>query len=193
MDDLKAAIDEAYERYAAQPVLARVAGGRPPVRGHGPLNSPVMIVDEAPGEAEEAAARPFAGPPGKLLQRMLAVAGVPWECCYVTSVLCWRPPAGRDPYPYEVQAAYRRLEDEAAVVQPLVVIAAGSAAWRALTRDRGMPFADARLKWHDLDGRRLLCIPHPSSLLRLRSGSERSAWEGTVQGVLARVLSGTAA
>lgn len=193
MDDLSAAMGEAYERYAAQPVLARIAGGRPLVRGCGPLNSPVMIVGEAPGEKEELAGRPFVGPAGKLFQGMLGAAGVPWECCYVTNVLCWRPPANRDPYPYEVQAAYRRLEDEIAVVQPLAVIAAGSAAWRGLTRGEKGPFADARLRWHDLHGRRLLCVPHPSFLLHLRSGPERAAWEGRTREALAQLLPGGAA
>lgn len=192
MEDPKAAMDALYERYAAAPVLAKIADGRRLVRGHGPLKAPVVVVGEAPGEKEDLAGRPFVGPAGKLLRTMFDAAGIPWDCCYFTNVLCWRPPGNRAPYPYEVQAAYERLEGEIALIEPLVVIAAGETAWRGLTKGEVVPFADARLKWHDLGGRPLLAVPHPAFLLRLRSAGERETWERAMTEALAQVMTGSA-
>lgn len=182
-----------YEEYAATPALAKVAGGRQPVRGLGRLDSPLMVVGEAPGEQEELRGYPFAGPAGRMLQDLFREAGVPWGLCYVTNVLPWRPPGNRTPYPFEVQSSYARLAAEADLVDPVVVVAAGATAWKGLTRDDMGPFATARLKWHELNGRRLLAVPHPSYLLHLRGDAERGAWRQAVVGALATVRQRTAA
>lgn len=187
-EDPNEAMNDLYEEYAAQPALARVSEGRPLVRGHGILNAPVVVVGEAPGEQEERQGRPFVGPAGGLLQRIFSDAGVPWALCYVTNVLPWRPPGNRTPYPFEVQCSYSRLAAEVAVVDPVVVIAAGEPAWHCLTRNDMGRFADARFGWHELDGRRLLCLPHPSYLLRLKDPAERAAWERETVEAIARAL-----
>jgi uracil-DNA glycosylase len=165
-----------YEAYAAIPSLARLAEGRTIVRGHGLLDAPLMIVGEAPGEQEVRQGIPFVGPAGKVLRKLFAEAEIPWEYCYVTNVVPWRPPGNRTPYPHEVQASCQRLAAEVTMVDPVVIVAAGDVAWRGLTRNDMGPFADARLRWHEFMGRRLLAIPHPSYLLHLRD-AERAQWE----------------
>jgi uracil-DNA glycosylase family 4 len=183
----EARMAEIYRQYAGQPVLRRIAEGRRLVPGHGPLDAPLMVVGEAPGEQEDKRGVPFTGPAGKLLQKLFAGAGLPWDCCYVTNVLPWRPPGNRDPYPFEVQAAEARLEREAALVDPLVVVAAGAVAWRGLTRSELGPFATEKLKWRELGGRRFIGIPHPSFIMRL-GGAERPQWERAVTEALAMAL-----
>lgn len=173
----EAAMAALYEEYAAQRQLRKIAEHRRLVPGHGMLDAPVVVVGEAPGEKEDQQGRPFVGKAGKVLQAQLSVAGIPWEYCYVTNVLPWRPPANRTPYPFEVQASRKRLAAEVALVDPVVVVAAGSVAWRALAGDELGPFEEARFRWHELDGRRLVAIPHPSYLLHLRSAAEREVWE----------------
>jgi len=157
------------------------------------LDAPVMVVGEAPGEKEDERGRPFVGPAGKLLQAQLAVAGIPWDYCYVTNVLPWRPPGNRTPYPFEIQASRARVAAEAALVDPVVVIAAGAVAWRALTDGSLGRFEDARFRWHELDGRRLLAVPHPSALLHIRSGAEREVWEKATVDALSLALPKSAA
>lgn len=177
-----------YEEYAAQRQLAKIAEGRRLVPGYGMLDAPVVVVGEAPGEKEDEQGRPFVGPAGRLLQFQLSVAGIPWGYCYVTNTLPWRPPANRTPYPFEVQASRARVAAEVALIDPVVVIAAGSVAWSALTAGELGPFEDARFRWQELDGRRLLAIPHPSYLLHLRSAAEREVWEKATVAALSLAL-----
>lgn len=183
---------EAYEAYAAQRELAKLRDGRKMVRGHGPVDAPLMVIGEAPGEQEEKQGRPFVGPAGKLLQKLFFTADLWWECCYVTNVLPWRPPANRTPYPFEVQVSQGRLAEEMSIVDPVVIVAAGDVAWRCITRGNLGPFAEARFRWHELGTRRLLAIPHPSYLLRL-SGEEKVTWTDATIDALFQVLPKTAA
>jgi uracil-DNA glycosylase len=172
----KAAMDSAYEQYAKIPLLAELADGRRLVRGCGPLDSPFTVVGEAPGAEEERSGKPFTGLSGSLLQELFARAGIPWRLCYVTNTVSWRPPGNRTPYPFQVQASAGRLWQEIGIVDPVVVVTAGGTAWRGVTRDRLGRFEEARWKWHDLERRRLLAIPHPAAILR-RTGLDRSQWE----------------
>jgi DNA polymerase len=184
----ESAMDSLYEQYAATPVLAELAAGRKLVRGHGPLDSPFLVVGEAPGAEEEKQGKPFVGPSGSLLQELFHRAGIPWRLCYVTNTVCWRPPGNRTPYPFQVQASWQRLADEITVVDPVVVVAAGSVAWHGVTRKDLGSFETARFQWHDLNGRRLLAVPHPAYILRL-PGDERRQWERQTVDVLAQAVS----
>jgi uracil-DNA glycosylase len=166
-----------YEEYARIPQLARLAEGRRMVRGHGPLDAPLMVVGEAPGEQEERRGRPFVGPAGTLLRDMFGRAGLPWEYCYVTNVVPWRPPANRTPYPFEVQASCERLAAEVTMVDPVVIVAAGDTAWRGLARGDAGRFAEARFQWREFGPRRLVAVPHPSYLLHLKDPAQRAEWE----------------
>src|SRR5437764_75712 len=130
----QAEIARLYEEYAKTAVLQPVADGKRLVPGYGPLDAPMVVVGEAPGATEDQQGRPLTGPSGQLLQRLFAAAGLPWELCYVMNVLPWRPPGNRAPYPFEVIASYDRVAAEVAVIAPLIVVAAGATAWRAVTR-----------------------------------------------------------
>jgi DNA polymerase len=170
-----------YERYAAQQVLAPLAEGRRLVPGHGPPGSPVLVIGEAPGEQEERTGRPFTGPSGQLLQEIFKSAGISWPLCYVTNVIPWRPPGNRTPYPFQVHASWQRVAGEIELVDPEVIIAAGDTAWRGVTQlDMGR-FAAARWKWHELNGRRLLAVPHPAWILRLDDAERSGAVTATVR------------
>jgi DNA polymerase len=190
--DKAARISEIYEEYAANPQLQAVARGRPAVRGHGPLDAPVVVVGEAPGEQEEREGRPFVGPSGKLLQELLRRAGIPWDYCYVTNSLSWRPEGNREPYPFEVMEGWDRLAAEIETVGPRVVIAAGSSAWLGVARNRLgrfaecryrlIPAGDANLSYH------LLGIHHPSWVLR--QGRRQEEAEDTVIRALKMIFAG---
>jgi uracil-DNA glycosylase family 4 len=175
MQDAKqAALAVLYGEYAKITVLRQLAEGRRLVPGHGPLDSPLVVVGEAPGQEEDRQGRPFVGPSGQLLQDLLMRAGLPWEMCYVMNVLPWRPPGNRAPYPFEVQASWLRVSAEIAVIDPLVVVAAGATAWKGVTAGDHGSFPDARFHWSALEGRRLLAIPHPSAILREAKPGERA-------------------
>jgi uracil-DNA glycosylase family 4 len=171
------ALEEIFKRYAADPALADLARGKHMVAPSGRTDSPLMVVGEAPGADEERTGRPFTGPAGRLVRGLFDQAGLPWAWCYVTNTVPWRPDGNRDPYPFEVQHSYARLAEEAELVKPEVIVAAGDVAWRGLTQGDLGRFGDARFRWHDLHGRRLLAIPHPSFILRVGSRFEQEQWK----------------
>jgi uracil-DNA glycosylase family 4 len=175
-DAKRAAIDVLYGEYAKIAVLRQLAEGRRLVPGHGPLDSPLVVVGEAPGAEEDRQGRPFVGPSGQLLQDLFKRAGLPWGMCYVMNVLPWRPPGNRTPYPFEVQVSWMRVAGEIAVIDPVIIVAAGATAWKGVTAGDHGRFADARFHWREVNGRRLLAIPHPSAILR-GSGADRPRLE----------------
>jgi len=168
------ALADLYEEYAGNVIFARLAAGRPVVPGFGPPGA-LAVVGEAPGRDEERLGRPFVGRSGKFLQRMFADAEIPWDLCYVMNVVPWRPPNNRTPYPFEVQASVQRVAAELDIVAPVVVVAAGSVAWEGLGGKSLCPAEDALFRWHDLEGRRVLALPHPARILRMPT-SASAGW-----------------
>jgi len=61
------------------------------VPGEGPANTKIMIIGEAAGRKEDEGGRPFCGPAGKFLDKLLRVAKIDRRKIYITSVLKRRP------------------------------------------------------------------------------------------------------
>ena len=68
-----------------------------------------MLIGEAPGRDEDLQGKPFVGPAGQLLDRMLGAIGLSENDVYITNTVYWRPPGNRTPTP-----------QEAAVCQPFI-------------------------------------------------------------------------
>lgn len=58
----------------------------------GPAHAKIALVGEAPGEQESAQGKPFIGPSGYELRRMLRMVGIDMDQCYRTNVFNQRPP-----------------------------------------------------------------------------------------------------
>jgi uracil-DNA glycosylase len=188
MEDKMAALDRLYAAYAKQDVLQQVADGKRLVPGAGPLDAPLAVVGEAPGETEDRLGEPFVGKSGQLLQHLFARAALPWELCYRTNVLPWRPPANRVPHNFEIVASYDRLADEIAIIGPVVVIAAGATAWQALTRGQRGRFTGAVGHWAESGLLyRLLPVYHPAFILRA-GGAEQDRLEAETVAALHSAL-----
>jgi uracil-DNA glycosylase len=152
------------------------------VFGDGRQRARIVLVGEAPGDAEDLKGHPFVGPAGQLLDRALADAGIERTACYVTNVVKhfkWEPRGKRrlhrTPSPAEVRACLPWLEAEIDAVQPQLVVALGATAARALlghgfslTRQRGAILDAGRGPW-------LAATFHPSAILRRRGEAERRA------------------
>jgi uracil-DNA glycosylase len=52
----------------------------------------IALVGEAPGKEEELFGRPFVGPTGRILDKMLEHAGIERKACFITNVFDERPP-----------------------------------------------------------------------------------------------------
>lgn len=152
------------------------------VMGEGDPRARAMFVGEQPGDEEDAAGRPFVGPAGRLLDRMLEAAGVPRAEIYLTNAVKhfkWMPRGKKRlhqrPGSGEVEACKPWLEAELAVVKPEVLVLLGATAAQALlgrafkvTKSRGVAFAS---RFAPIT----FATVHPSSLLRIPDPVERRA------------------
>lgn len=140
----------------------------------------VMCIGEAPGQEEDRQGRPFVGPSGKLLDRMLHSIGLDRDTAYITNVVPWRPPANRKPTPDEVAVCMPFLSRHIELVDPQVLILFGGAAASAvLAKADGIN--RLRGKWFEFNSPGLprpipvLATFHPAYLLRTPE-AKRSAW-----------------
>src|ERR687885_52042 len=95
------------------------------VPGEGSPAAEVLIVGEAPGASEDRQGRPFVGRAGKLLDELLAEAGLERGDVYITNVLKARPPGNRDPRADEVAHHWPWLERQLAVIRPRLLVPLG--------------------------------------------------------------------
>ncbi len=62
------------------------------VPGEGSENAEIMFIGEAPGWHEDQQGRPFVGPAGQFLDKLLASIDLKREQVYITNVVKGRPP-----------------------------------------------------------------------------------------------------
>jgi len=155
------------------------------VWGEGPIDAPLMLVGEQPGDQEDLQGRPFVGPAGRLLDRALAELGWDRSVAYVTNAVKhfkWVPaPRGKrrmhkTPAQREADACEPWLEREIALVRPQALVALGATASRQLLK-RPVAVLRERGRWIERpDGLPVLVTLHPSALLRLRDDEQEVAY-----------------
>jgi DNA polymerase len=139
-----------------------------------------VFVGEQPGDAEDAAGRPFVGPAGRVFDRALELVGIARDRVYVTNVVKhfkWEPRGKRrihaKPRISEIRACRPWLETELAIIKPRALVCLGATAAQALlgagfkvSIERGT-FVDSPL------APLVMATVHPSSVLRAQTGEER--------------------
>ncbi len=158
----------------------RFAGASRAVFARGSPDAPLMVIGEGPGAEEDAQGAPFVGRAGKLLDKMLAAAGLT-DRVFITNTVFWRPPGNRDPTPAEQQACAPFLERAIALVRPRILLLVGGAAAKSvLQRKEGILSMRGRwFEWRSADGAlELPALPtlHPAFLLR-QAAAKKMAWE----------------
>ena len=121
----------------------RIKNGVFPVIGEGSHYAKIMFVGEAPGKNEAATGRPFCGMSGKLLDELLASAGIPRQEVYITNIVKDRPPLNRDPLPDEITAYGPFLDRQIEIIQPEVIATLGRFSMDYIMRKFGL---EAQLK-----------------------------------------------
>jgi uracil-DNA glycosylase len=151
--------------------------------------SRIMLIGEAPGEAEDRIGRPFVGRAGQLLDRMLSAIGLDRQKVYLANVVPWRPPGNRTPTLQETQICLPFIERQIDLADPEYLVCLGGSAARALLgvhggimRARGSWFPYQRQSGRDIQ---VLAMLHPAFLLR-QPAHKRFAWAD--MRALARVL-----
>jgi uracil-DNA glycosylase family 4 len=134
------------------------------VPGEGNPEAAVVFVGEAPGAKEDALGRPFVGASGKVLDRMLAVAGLSRTDVFITNVLKARPPANRDPRPAEIAHSLPWLHRQLDVIDPRLVVPVGRHAMEVFLPGRVISKEHGHLSV--VHGRSYMPMFHPAAALR---------------------------
>jgi len=134
------------------------------VFGEGSPTAELMFVGEAPGYHEDRQGRPFVGPSGQLLNRLLGGIGLRREDVYICNVLKSRPPRNRDPQPEEIAACRYWLDAQVRLVDPKVVVTLGNFAAKTLL-DTTTGITRLRGRTYPFQGRVLLPTFHPAAAL----------------------------
>ncbi|HEV8650413.1 MAG TPA: uracil-DNA glycosylase family protein [Actinomycetes bacterium] len=138
------------------------------VFGDGDPHADLMFVGEAPGFHEDKQGKPFVGPSGQLLNRLLAGIGLRREDVYTCNVVKSRPPGNRDPQPDEIAACRGWLDAQVRLVDPKVVVTLGNFAAKTLL-ETTTGITRLRGRTYPFQGRVLLPTFHPAAALHATS------------------------
>lgn len=108
------------------------------VPGYGDWNSKAMILGEAPGANEAISGEPFIGRAGKVLDRALELSGITRDEVFITNTVKCRPPKNRNPEESEEEACRFYLDKEIQIIKPVIIMALGNHALRAITGKTGI-------------------------------------------------------
>src|SRR5438874_8060706 len=169
-ETLAAINDELLCRAQAAPQLK----DRVFIFGEGEPGARVAVVGESPGPPDIATGRPFMGPAGDMLNRILAAIGLQRTDCYLTNTVKMIS-TGDELTPDILSFFIPYLHRELAVVHPRVVLAFGNTPTRALLRTK-KPISQMRGQFHDYHGAQLMPTFNPAYLLRDPS-KKREVWE----------------
>lgn len=95
------------------------------VFGTGNTESKILAVGEGPGRMESIQGLPFVGPAGKLLDKLLLLAGLERKNVFITNVVHHRPPENRDPLPEEISAYGKYLDKIIEIINPKLILTLG--------------------------------------------------------------------
>ena len=150
-------------------------GARNLVFGGGAAGARVMILEDAPGRAEDLQGLPFAGPAGQLLDKMFVAIGLNRaEEVYAASVIPWRPPQDREASSAEIAMMQPFARRHIILAAPQVVICVGNISCQAVLGKRGLN--KLRGAWQEGFALPVLPMVHPQVLLR-QPARKKQAWQ----------------
>lgn len=145
------------------------------VFGEGNPRARLMFVGGAPGPEEDGQGKPFAGPAGQLLTKIIEAMHLARSQVYLCNILKCRPPGDQAPLPGEIKACYPFLKRQISVIRPEFICALGTVAAQTLLKTK-QPVSGLRGRFHDFHGARLMPTYHPDYLLR-NGAKKRDVWE----------------
>ncbi len=149
------------------------------VLGEGNIDSPIILIGEAPGEIEDKVGRPFKGESGELLDKMLIAINIKRQNIYTSYAINFRPPEDRKPTSPEIKRYSNFLKEHISIINPKIIILMGSTAMEAVT-GINEKISSERGKWKEIilnnNTYPLMITFNPSYLIRYPDNKKYS-WE----------------
>ena len=149
------------------------------ILGDGNIDSPIMLIGEAPGIEEDKTGISFQGEVGSLLNKMLLAINIKKENIYSTYAVNFRPPEDRKPTSAEIKKYSIFLQKHISIIQPKIIILMGSTAMESLT-GLNSKITIERGKWKEVivknTNYNVIITFNPSYLLRVPENKKYS-WE----------------
>ena len=149
------------------------------ILGDGNIKSPIMIIGETPGEAEENCGFSFQGEVGPLLKKMLLAIDLDVNKIYKTYSINFRTPEDRKPTTKEIKRYSPFLKDHISIIDPKIIILMGSTAMESIINSNNKISVE-RGKWKEIILKSktypLMITYSPSYLLRYPENKKYS-WE----------------
>jgi DNA polymerase len=180
LEELRAAL-EAFTGCALRDTATRL------VFADGAEQTSLMLIGDAPGAEEDRAGKPFVGPAGQLLDRMLASINLNRTNLRIVNVVPWRPPGNRTPSETEIAVCLPFLHRHIALIRPEFLVLLGGVAAKAMLAPEHRATGIRRLRghWHHLQipgcDTEIPTLPtyHPAYLLRTPS-AKRESWHDLI-------------
>ena len=149
------------------------------ILGDGDINSPIMIIGEAPGLQEEKVGKAFQGESGVLLEKMLEAINIQKKDIFSSYAINFRPPEDRKPTSQEIKRYSIFLKELISIIDPKIVILFGSTAMESVTSSN-QRISNERGKWKEIILKNksypLMISYNPSYLIRFPENKKYS-WE----------------
>lgn len=146
--------------------------------GTGNEKADVVIVGESPGAPDADSEKPFMGPVGQLLERILSSIGLRREEVYLTNVVKYIS-QGDELTPDILKFFTPFLHREILAINPKVIISLGNTPTKALLNTK-KAISQIRGEFFDYNGIKLMPTFNPAYLLRDPS-KKREVWEDMKQ------------
>ena len=129
------------------------------VLARGFLPAQILMVGEAPGPSEDVIGRPFVGPAGKLLDRILAEAISAKHTYAITNLVACFPKEAKEaginePSEESIKACAPRLQEFIRLCKPKLVVLVGK-------------LARKHIPWECVEDRLWCEVIHPAAILRM--------------------------
>ncbi len=160
------------------------------VISRGNPNAKLLIIGEAPGPQENIKGKPFVGPAGQLLDKILLAGNFdPEQGVYITNSVFRMPPGDdgksfRKPNDQEIEYYRPFVLEIVRLIDPHIILLTGNVACQSILKKTGI--TSLRGQWTQINGHWLMPIYHPSYLLRNQSrepGSPKAQMWGDIKEV----------
>ncbi|MDA9678443.1 uracil-DNA glycosylase [Candidatus Pelagibacter sp.] len=149
------------------------------ILGDGNINSPIMVIGEAPGLEEEETGKTFQGESGELLEKMLLSINIKKKDIYSSYAINYRPPEDRKPTSKEINRYSIFLKEHISIIEPKIIILFGSTAMESVTSSNER-ISSERGKWKEIILKNktypLMITFNPSYLIRFPE-NKKFSWE----------------